>query len=103
MPTVEEEIEGVPDTGISRDDIKVSEVTPIKTTKTYPPKVRYITDSYMIRDRKPARAVLTILEDNSSDHLYNISIKGALRTHEDTATKALLTKCTSLLGKSTFT
>ena len=66
------------------------------------PKVTFLREPYMLRNRKPANTLLTVTTDKDTQHAYNISIKGALKTHGDAALSALLTECTSLLSKSTF-
>ena len=45
--------------------------------------------------------MLVTLESDNREHSYNLSIKGALKTHGDIAIRAL-TECSSLLRKSTF-
>ena len=84
-----------------QDDTTSIASTSVITPKTLAPKVRFEREPYVMRERKPARTVLTAVTDK--EHAYNnISIKGALKTHGDAALNALLIECTSLLSKSTF-
>ena len=46
--------------------------------------------------------MLSTIRYDDSEHSYNVSIKGAIKTHGDIAIKALFMECSSLLGKSTF-
>ena len=55
-----------------------------------------------MRERKSMRNVLITNDNNQRDHIYNLSIKGAIETHGNIAVKALFTECSSFLGKSTF-
>ena len=55
-----------------------------------------------MRERKPVRNVLITNDNNQRDHIYNLSIKGAIKTHGNIAVKALFTECSSLLGESSF-
>ena len=56
----------------------------------------------MLRERKPTSTALVTLGNDHTQHSYNLSIKGAIKSHGDIAVKALFTECSSLLGKSTF-
>ena len=39
------------------------------------PRVKFVRESYMTRERKPARNVLTVASDYQKEHTYNLSIK----------------------------
>ena len=80
----------------------IKEGIPIKIIITPTPKKSFVRESYMMRERKPVRTVLTTLENYQSDHSYNISMKGAIKTHGDIAITALLTEFASLLSKFIF-
>ena len=56
----------------------------------------------MLRERKPTRTALVTIGDDHTQHSYNLSIKGAIKSHGDIAVKALFTECSSLLGKYAF-
>ena len=57
---------------------------------------------YILRERKPTRTAFVTIGNDHTQHSYNLSIKGAIKSHGDIAIKALFTECSSLLGKSTF-
>ena len=56
----------------------------------------------MLTERKRTSTSLGTLANDHSQHSYNLSIKGAIKSRGDIAVKALFTECPSLLGKSTF-
>ena len=58
--------------------------------KTTNPKVQFIRESYMLKERKPTRTVLTVLVNDNSEHSYNLRINNAIKTNGDIAVKALL-------------
>ena len=89
-------------TGVLRQKNSTTTVTIVKEIKTNKPKVQFVRESNMLRERKPTRTVLATLANDKSEHSYNLSIKNAIKTHGDIAVKALFTECLSLLGKSTF-
>ena len=72
------------------------------TVKAVKPRVKFVRESYMMRERKPVRNVLITNDNNQRDHTYDLSIKEAIKTHGKIAVKALSTECSSSLGKSTF-
>ena len=91
-PTEQEEIRG----GSTQD--ATNNMTENPPEDTTPVIVKAVRESYMMRERKPVRNVLITNDNNQRDHTYNLSIKGAIKTHGNIAVKA----CSSLLGKSTF-
>ena len=75
--------------------------TRVKEVKTITkPKEKFIRESYMLRERNPTRTALVTLGNDHTQHSYNLSIKGAIKSHGDIAVKALFTECSSLLGMS---
>ena len=56
----------------------------------------------MLTERKRTSTALGTLANDHSQHSYNLSIKGAIKSRGDIAVKALFTECPSLFGKSTF-
>ena len=79
-----------------------AEDTTSVTAKVVKPRVKFVRELYIMREKKPTHNVLTIASNNQREHTYNLSIKGAIKTHGNIAVKALFTECSSLLGKSTF-
>ena len=102
VPITTEKIGGAPTEKSNDDSRKDNEDTNVKKIKTTKPKVLFVRESYMLRERKPARTVLSTLANRSINHTYNLSIKTAIKTHNDIAVKELFAECSSLLGKSTF-
>ena len=62
----------------------------IKEIETTKPREKFVRDAYILRERKPTRTVLSTIRYDDSEHSYNVSIKGAIKTHGgDIAKKAL--------------
>ena len=78
-----EEIGGDQKGESTKDTVMIKE---IETTK---PRVKFVRDAYILRERKPTRTVLSTIRYDDSEHSYNVSIKGAIKTHGDIAKKAL--------------
>ena len=76
-----------------------AEDTTSVTVKAVKPRVKFVRESYLMTERKPVRNVLIT---HQRDHIYNLSTKGAIKTHSNIAIKDLFTDCSSLLRKSTF-
>ena len=93
------EIEGVPTIKTNDENVEEIKDTRVKETKKITKPKR---ESYMLRERKPTRTALVTIGNDHTQHSYNLSIKGAIKSHGDIAVKALFTECSSLLGKSTF-
>ena len=51
--------------------------TPV-TVKVVKLRVKFVRESYMMREGKPIRNVLTTADNNKGDHIYNSSIKEAI-------------------------
>ena len=97
------EIGGVPTTKMNDENIEEVKDTRVKEVKPITkPKEKFTRESYMLRERKPTSTALVTLGNDHTQHSYNLSIKGAIKSHGDIAVKALFTECSSLLGKSTF-
>ena len=47
----------------------------------------------MLTERKRTSTSLGTLANDHSQHSYNLSIKGAIKSHGDIAVKALFTEC----------
>ena len=93
------EIGGVPTIKTNDENVEEIKDTRVKETKKITKPKR---ESYMLRERKPTRTALVTIGNHHTQHFYNLSIKGAIKSHGDIAVKALFTECSSLLGKSTF-
>ena len=78
-----EEIGGDQKGESTKDTVMIKE---IETTK---PREKFVRDAYILRERKPTRTVLSTIRYDDSEHSYNVSIKGAIKTHGDIAKKAL--------------
>ena len=106
VPTEQEEIRGdsIHDATNNTTENPIEDKISV-TAKAVKPREKFVRESYLMRERKPVRNVL-ITNDNCNniqrDHIYNLSIKGVIKTHGNIAVKALFTECSSLLGKSTF-
>ena len=99
----EERIGGVGGENDTRGDTPSHVTMPDHIIAPTAPKVKFTREPYILRQRHPARTVLTVAgQQQTTHHAYNISIKRALQSHGDSALKALFTECTSLLEKSTF-
>ena len=98
-PTEQEEIRGgsTQDATNNMTENPTEDTTPV-TVKAVKPRAKFVRESYMMRERNSVRNVLLTNDNNQRDHIYNLSIKGAIKTHGNIAVKA----CSSLLGKSTF-
>ena len=87
------EIGGVPTIKTNDENVEEIKDTRVKETKTITkPKGKFIRESYMLRERKPTRTALVTIENNHTQHSYNLSIKGAIKSHGDIAVKALFTE-----------
>ena len=102
VPITAEIIGGAATEKSNDDNRKDNKDTNVKEIKIAKPKVQFVRESYMLRERKPARTLLAILANDNREHSYNLSIKTAIKTHGDIAVKELYTECSSLLRKSTF-
>ena len=47
------------------------------------PKEKFIRESYMLRERNPTHTALVTLGNDHTQHSYNLSIKGATKSHGD--------------------
>ena len=103
VPTEQEEIrvDPIQDATDNTTENPAEDTTSV-TAKVVKPRVKFVRESYMMRERKPTRNVLIVASNYQKEHTYNLSIKGAIKTHGNIAVKALFTECSSLLGKSTF-
>ena len=100
VPTEQEQIRGDPIQDATDNTTEnPSEDTTSMTAKVVKPRVKFVRESYMMRERKPTRNVLTVASNYQKEHTYNLTIKGAIKTHGNIAVKALFTECSSLLGK----
>ena len=69
------EIIGVAPTEKSNDDSQKDKVsTNVKETKTTKPKVQFVRESYMLRERKPTRTVLATLANDNTEHSYQLKM-----------------------------
>ena len=102
-PTEQEEIRGgsTQDATNNMTENPTEDTTPV-TVKAVKPRAKFVRESYMMRERNSVRNVLLTNDNNQRDHIYNLSIKGAIKTHGNIAVKALFTECSSLLGESSF-
>ena len=58
------------------------------TAKVVKPRVKFVRELYIMREKKPTHNVLTIASNNQREHTYNLSIKRAIKAHGNIAVQS---------------